>query len=334
MPSSKLAFFRYLLIDRMLRNKQKPYPTIQEMLVACEERFGVRSISTLEKDLAAMRLDFGAPIKYNKRHKGYHYTEGDFQLFSVNLSDEQLLALEFVEGFLEEFKYMPIFSEFSGAVDKVIDGLEITRSFNREPRSMNQFIQIDKSPYYKGKDTLSSLIKVISSQETVHLTYRKFGATLSKDYVVHPYFLKEFKNLWYLIGYTVPQQEIRTFAIDRIEDFFRTTDKFIPQEEVGFYADVFFQNCYGITAMDGASEEIILTFSSYQGNYIKAQPIHHSMKIIQDDDKLFKISLQLVNNYELRSWILGFGASVKVESPELLREQIQTEWKKAMGQYE
>ena len=41
---------------------------------------------------------------------------------------KQLMALEFVEGFLEEFKYMPIFSEFSGAVDKVIDGLEITRS--------------------------------------------------------------------------------------------------------------------------------------------------------------------------------------------------------------
>jgi predicted DNA-binding transcriptional regulator YafY len=333
MPSSKLAFFRYLLIDRMLRSKQKPYPTMQELLEACEERFGVKSVSTLEKDFAAMRLDFGAPIKYNKRHRGYYYEEPDFQLFSVNLSDEQLMALEFVEGFLEEFKYIPIFSDFSGAVDKVIDGLELTRSFNKEHRSMNRFMQIDKSPYAKGKEALSDLVKAVTAQEAIFLTYRKFGAAEAKEYEVHPYFLKEFKSLWYLIGYTMPQQEIRTFAIDRIEGFFRDTKPFIPAESVGFDADAFFLNCYGVTVMGQPAEDIVLSFSPFQGNYLKAQPLHPSMKVLQDDDDAFRISLHLVNNYELRSWILSFGASVRVEAPDALREQLQAELDAAAQRY-
>lgn len=334
MPSNKLAFFRYLLIDRMLRNKQKPYPTMQELLKACSDKFGVRSTSTLEKDLATMRLDFDAPIKYNKKQGGYHYTDQTFKLFSVNLSSEQLLALEFVEGFLEEFKYMPIFSEFSGAVDKVIDGLEITRSFNKESRSLNRFMQIDKAPYYKGKEALSRLIEVIANKQAAHLVYRKFGAEQAKEYTVHPYFLKEFRSLWYLIGYTMPQKQIRTFAIDRIEDFFVSKEAFIPQEDVHFNADEFFQNCYGITAMDGKAEKIVLAFSPYQGNYLKTQPIHPSQEVLEDTEEVFKIELNLVNNYELRNWILGFGASVRVESPEKLQMQIKEELAKASDLYE
>ncbi|MGB0523293.1 MAG: helix-turn-helix transcriptional regulator [Flammeovirgaceae bacterium] len=335
MPSSKLAFFRYMLIDKMLRSKQKPYPTIQEILDECQDQFGVRSISTIEKDLASMRLEFDAPIKYHKRMRGYYYEDPNFKLMSVNLNEEHLVALGFVETFLEEFKFMPIFNEFSDAVDKVLDGLEITKRFNSDYRSVNKFIQIDKSPYYKGKDTLSDLIKIISDQDICSIEYQKFGAETSKSYTIHPYLLKEFKNLWYLIGYVEDYQQVRTFAIDRITNYAAIKERydFIPPEDVNFDADDFFKHCYGITTLDGQSEKIVLAFSPIQGNYIKAQPIHTSMQVIQDNEEAFVVELQLVNNFELRNWILGFGASVKVLEPQSLKEQIREELQKAVSGY-
>ncbi|MFT5618172.1 MAG: putative DNA-binding transcriptional regulator YafY [Arenicella sp.] len=334
MPSSKLAFFRYMLIDKMIRNKQKPYPSIQEILDSCEDQFGVRSISTIEKDLAALRLEFDAPIKYSKREKGYFYTDPNFKLMSVNLNEEHLVALGFVETFLEEFKFMPIFNEFSDAVDKVLDGLELTKRFNKNYRAVNKFIQIDKSPYYKGKDTLSDLIKVISDQSIVQIEYKKFGSETSQTYTMHPYLLKEFKNLWYLTGYAEERKQVRTFGIDRIEGF--TVQKrydFVTAEDVKFNAENFFESCYGITALNEEPEEIILRFSPQQGNYIKAQPIHHSLSILEDNDYEFKVSLKLVNNYELRSWILGFGSSVRVLQPETLRVGILKQLKEAVESY-
>lgn len=335
MPSSKLAFFRYMLIDKMLRSKQKPYPTIQEILEECQDQFGVRSISTIEKDLASMRLEFDAPIKYHKRMRGYYYEDTNFKLMSVNLNEEHLVALGFVETFLEEFKFMPIFNEFSDAVDKVLDGLEITKRFNSDYRSVNKFIQIDKSPYYKGKDTLSDLIKLISDQEIMQFEYQKFGADASKAYTIHPYLLKEFKNLWYLIGYVEEYEQVRTFAIDRITNYATIKERydFIPPEEVKFNGDNFFKYCYGITALSQIPERIVLSFSPIQGNYIKAQPIHPSMQVLQDDQERFIIELQLVNNFELRNWILGFGAAVKVVEPQALKDTIQEELRKAVDQY-
>ena len=335
MPSSKLAFFRYMLIDKMLRDEQKPYPSIQEILEACHEQYGVRSLSTIEKDLATMRLDFDAPIKYSKREKGYHYTDTNFKLMSVNLNEEHLVALGFVEGFLEEFKFMPIFSEFSDAVDKVLDGLELTKRFNQDYRQVNKFIQIDKSPYYQGKETLSELIKIISEKRIISIDYQKFGATQGKEYIIHPYLLKEYKNLWYLTGYVESYKSVRTFGIDRIKEFSVQEKRydFIEAEEIGFNADNFFKHCMGITALNQQPEKISLKFSPQQGNYIKTQPVHPSMHVVQDDEECFQIELELVNNYELRNWILGFGDTVEVLAPQSLRDEIALKVRTAAERY-
>ena len=336
MPVSKLAFLRYLLIDRMLKDKMKTHPSKEELLVACRDEYGVRSVSTIEKDLKAMRLEFDAPILYSKKFNGYFYEDESFQLISASsrLTDENLLALGFVEELLEEFRDMPIFGEFSDAVDKVLDGLEITRKFNDDKKSVGKFIKFDKSPYNKGSDILSRLIESITEQKVISFDYKKFNSETPKNYILHPYLLKEFNNLWYLIGYIEDYKEVRTFGIDRIEDFWRLSQSIIAPQKVGFNSESFFSNCYGITALDGKSEEIILSFSPLQGNYIKTQPIHSSQKIITDNQNEFRISLDLVNNYELREKILSFGKNVEIISPNKLKQQLITEYKEVLQKYE
>ncbi|MEN7547335.1 WYL domain-containing protein [Rapidithrix thailandica] len=334
MPSSKLAFFRYLLIDRMLRNKMKKYPTKEEILEACHDKFGVRSISTIEKDLSAMRLEFDAPIEYSKRYKGYYYTDLSFKLLSVNLSDENLVALKFVETFLEEFRAMPIFSEFSDAVDKVLDGLEITRTFNNQVTPIGEFVQIDKSAYVKGSDILSKLIKIVSDQHVVKIQYQKFGSSKTKAYTVHPYLLKEYSDLWYLIGYVEEYQQVRTFGIDRISEFEDLERAIISKEEVNFDAESFFMYCLGITALDESPNDVVLSFAPRQGYYLKTQPIHSSQEIMVDSEEEFRIRLKLVNNFELKKWILSFGSDVEVVSPEELRKDIREEITKSIDLYQ
>lgn len=335
MPSTKLAFIRYMLIDRMLRNRQKKYPTKEEIFEACKEQFGIVSASTVEKDLLAMRVEFDAPIKYDKKQNGYYYEDPSFKLFSVNLTNEQLVALQFVESFLEGFKALPIFNEFSDAVDKVLDGLQITRKFNQSTVDLSNFIRIDKSAYFKGSEVLSSLITAIAEQKVIYLQYRKFGSDITKSYTVHPYLLKEFRHLWYLTGY-VPESEeekIRIFAVDRIVEFSVSAAPLIPAEQTGFNAEVFFKHCYGITALRQQPERIVLAFSADQGNYLKINPIHPSLEFLEDNDQVCKVQLFLVNNFEIRNWIMGFGRKVEVLEPASLREQIAEEMRAAASHY-
>lgn len=333
MPNSKLAFFRYLLIDQMLRNKQKKYPSKQELLEACEEKFGVRSASTIEKDLNAMRLEFDAPIAYNKKWKGYYYTEPSFKLLSVNLSDENLVALGFVESFLEDFKSMPIFSEFSDAVDKVLDGLEITRNFGKNLKPVSSFIYLDKSPYFKGSDTLSSLIQAIADQKVVLIHYKKFNSNTDKGYTLHPYIIKEFQHFWYLTGFVEEYGEVRTFGIDRITAMTALEKEYKPAEEVNFNAADHFDHCLGVTTLDGQPEDIVLSFSPHRGNYLKSKPLHNSQEILEDSETEFKINLRLIVNHELQNIILSYGSDVKVIEPKSLRDKVVDAMKKAISNY-
>ena len=63
MPHIKNALIRYRIIDRMLRNKYKSYPSKEELRTACEEAlFGSEDgahicASTIEKDLFNMKME-------------------------------------------------------------------------------------------------------------------------------------------------------------------------------------------------------------------------------------------------------------------------------------
>ena len=81
MPHIKNALIRFRIIDKMLRNKYKPFPSKKDLREACEESLygsvGGEHIcdSTIEKDLFTMKMEHDAPIKYSKMERGYYYLD-------------------------------------------------------------------------------------------------------------------------------------------------------------------------------------------------------------------------------------------------------------------
>jgi predicted DNA-binding transcriptional regulator YafY len=333
MPSTKLPFFRYMLIDQMLRNKHKPYPTKDELLDACREKFGVNSASTIEKDICAMRIEFNAPILYNKRFNGYEYEDKTYKFLSVNLSERNLLALGFVETILGEFKEMPIFDEFSDAVDKVLDGLEITRQLGANARDFPRFIQIDKSLYSKGSELLSELITLITGERVAEMEYKKFGADKAKKYTIHPYLLKEYLNLWYLVGYIEEYKEVRVFGIDRIVQITPTGKNYTKASKIGFDPDTFYKYCIGVSALSEQPQKVVLHLTPSQTNYVKVRALHKTQRIVSEDETGCILEMDLIVNYELKMLLLEMGANVRVLAPEILVKTMREEAQKMLQNY-
>ncbi|KXX72456.1 YafY family protein [Flammeovirga sp. SJP92] len=335
MKSSKLSFLRYLLIDKLIRSKQYPFPSKQRLLDKCSEEFGVNSPSTIEKDIQALRYEFDAPLAYNKKEGGYYYTDSSYKLLGVSLTGEHLEALNFVETFLEEFKDLPVLGSFSTAVDKVLDGLEITKKFKNEKKEQfENYIQIEKSLYTKGTSIFSELISATKDHKVINVAYKKFGALYEDNYTFHPYLLKEFKGLWYITGYAENRQGIRTLAIDRVQGIeLQSQLIFFEPHQVDFNRDVYFENCLGVT-LKGNPQEIRLLFNGeFAANFIKNTPIHETQEIIAENHNGLEIKLRLVDNMELRSMILSWGNQVEVLSPFALRKGIANEIKKLAQRY-
>ena len=125
MPKTKYVLIRLRVIDGCIRNHYRPYPTLEQLRNACEEKlFGTENgediaIRTIERDLTTLKNEYDAPIKYNRERKGYYYEDNDFSLENFPLTQEEIDAIKFAANTLYQFRNTDIFSAYSAAIEKI-----------------------------------------------------------------------------------------------------------------------------------------------------------------------------------------------------------------------
>ncbi len=93
MPLTRSAFQRYRLIDEAI--SRYPYQYSKKRLFElCREKCGIRSLSSLEKDIQTLREDHQAPIAYCKKRNGYYYQDPSFRLLKLMLTPDDMEAFE------------------------------------------------------------------------------------------------------------------------------------------------------------------------------------------------------------------------------------------------
>lgn len=316
MPTNKYALLRYRIIDDCITNKYRPYPTIEDMMDACEQAlYGSSgehiSKSTIEKDIRAMKnegdLGFYAPIVYSKLEKGYYYSEPDYTIKEISLNHEEKEAIRFAATTLFQFKDLSIFDQFGSAIQKIFDRLNISPEMQDE--AIERYVQFESTPVAKGSDLLPLILSSIKDTRSIHFTYKSFQDDSTSHRHLQPYLLKEYRNRWYVIGKDVDQDKIRTFGLDRISDL-NTAGKLFDVDPK-FDPDLLFKHSFGITA-GGKPEKFVLRFAQLEGRYVRSQPLHPSQRIISDDNSGLTLSIKVIPSYELRSTILSFGDKVEV----------------------
>jgi len=143
--------------------------------------------------------------------------------------------------------------------------------------------------------------------------------------------LKEYHNRWYLIALEVGNNKIRTFGLERIESIETGEKKFTIDKS--FDADTFFKHSIGITERAEKPQEVVLSFDTVSGQFLKTQPVHSSQAIIKEGKNEIQIGLKVLITQELITFILGYGAQVKVMKPSLLAKEVAKQLKDASDLY-
>ena len=323
----------------MLRNKYKPYPTIEDIRSKCEDSlFGSDwgdhiSISTIEKDFKAMRSDeelgFFAPIKFSRIYGGYYYTEEDFTIHNIPLKNEDIDAIKFASNTLMNFRESPMFAQFRFAIEKIFDRLNISSDVQDE--RLDKLVQFDSYPNYPGKEFLQPLYKAIKDYHQVKLTYKRFNSSEESRRVIHPYLLKEYKHRWYLVGHVEEKGSLSTYALDRMVEVDLLEKDFIMQPS--FDPESFFKYSFGITQSEEEPYEVHLKFPAHQKGYLTTQPLHDSQEVIKASENHFIVKLEVFITYELIERILGYADHVEVLSPTVLKDRVKERLSKALSTY-
>lgn len=325
MPQIKNAIIRFRIIDRCLRNKYKPFPTKSDLRTACEEAlFGSEDganicDSTIEKDMFAMKMEHDAPIKYSKREGGYYYTDEDFSINDIPLSEDDIDAIKFATNTLIHFRDSAMFKQFGFAIDKIFDRVNISPDPNAA--DIGSFVQFEVGVSVRGNDFLAPILNAIRGKNIIHFDYESFVNGKKKSRRVVPLLLKEYRNRWYLISHDIDKESIITYALERMEDVI--TSKKVYTDSIAFNAEKFFKNAVGITASDSASpEKVFIKADNVAAKYIESQPFHHSQKVEKKGKNKTLFSMEVLISEELIRSLLSYAGEVEVLEPLSLREMM------------
>jgi predicted DNA-binding transcriptional regulator YafY len=323
MPSNKGFAQRIEIIDECLRNKYRKW-TLQDLIDAVNERLIERygksaGKRTIQDDIKYLKEEKDAPIE--KKREGsttyFRYSDSNYSIKNLAIKDEEVNFLNDAIGILRQVNDFKILQD----VDEIVNKLQNTVNTNIEGGPA--IIQFEKHTTVKGTEYIDDVFSAIKGKAVLRIDYQPFSATEPKQYVFHPYLLKEYRNRWFLIGRKGDSNNVTIFALDRIKAIRNSNVQYIPNNL--FDPETYFNNLIGVTVPEGETiQPIDIKVAAKQAPYVLTKPIHHTQKVIKDyvnGDVL--IRLWVINNYELRSVLLGFGCDVEVIKPEALRETMK-----------
>ena len=321
MPTNKEALIRYRVINRCLKNFK--YVTQDKLIQACEDVLSISPISsrTIYQDIRDMkqddRLGYFAPIKLDREKMAYYYEDPDYSIDNIPLNEEEVKALSFAATMLDQFSNVGIFSTFTGAVQKVVETINIKRMSSQE--DLLPFIEFEQSPASLGQQFLEPIILAIKDKKVIKFKYQRFDTEKILTHTVHPYLLKQYHNRWYLIGLHDYRKIILTFCLDRFAGDPEIVD--VPYEDIDFNTREHYKSVIGIISPHGKPVKVVLKFTKFQAWYVITQPIHSSQKVTMKKDYAL-VELKVIPTYELTTMIMGWGPEVEVIQPVSLKKEI------------
>lgn len=297
---------RYLLILKKL--KVKPYSTFEELQIYIENQFDYLQMQddnlqigfskrTLQRDIKEIRNVFGIDIEYSKSQKGYFISQNE----NENMNFQRMM-----EAF-------DMFNSLNLAQD------------------LTPFIHLEKRRP-QGTENLYGLLHAIKNRLLIKFIYQKFWEEEFSQRLVEPYALKEFKNRWYIIARDRKDNNIKSFALDRLTQLEITTQTY--QYPDNYSIEESYRYCFGIISPNGEiPQDIILSFDPFQGKYIKTLPLHDSQLILIDNAEEIRIKLRLCLTHDFLMELLSFGEYLKVIEPKTLVDQVKKSLENAFKQY-
>ena len=185
-----------------------------------------------------------------------------------------------------------------------------------------KIVSFDHNMHVENVQWVPTIFDAIEKHKVLSFRYRPRYEEPGKDIQLHPYFLKEYNNSWFIFGRSIDKDgntNDSNIAIDRIEgEIFvdESIEYIFPRNTT--YATDFFKDIVGVTRYEKKIETIkIETHDSYTHCRIKNRPLHDSQEesrpYTNEQPGLF--SIKVIPNNELDTLLLSYGSHIRIIEP-------------------
>ena len=338
--SRNAEVIRQWTILREIERARAAGVTIDELATLCDV-----TTRTIRRDLQALE-EAGFPIFDDKtRDDGRTRWSINGQVFkglAAGLTLSELSALYFSRTLLESLAGTPFREEVESAFEKLSSALtphmrqfldELPRAIATKPDPMRR-LPATGGPGNAGdnlrrqQQILARALEGTLHQRQATFVYHSKSSERTKSYHVHPYRLAYAQGGLYLQAYVPEYGEVRTFALERIEEMSLLEEHFTPIEEL---PDEAFPNSLGVHS--GPAARVEIEFQPAVADYVRSRVWHASQAIHEEESGALRVTLDVCLDRALHSWILSFGPFARVLAPASLAHDIAEQFEEARARY-
>ncbi|TYO97627.1 putative DNA-binding transcriptional regulator YafY [Geothermobacter ehrlichii] len=316
-----LKFIRYYWFDRQVRAGRYPNAT------TLAEHFEI-STKTAQRNIDYMRDQLAMPLEYDSRRKGYYYTDVDFSLPALQVSQNELLAILLAQNLLADSAGGLISREIErfgrrlfAATDHI--GLGAERIATAFSAVWNAYTPADPRAFRLVADSLL---------QSRRLQFHYFSPASGErsERLVEPYHLQHYLGSWVLLARCCEKQDWRKFNLGRMSDVQLTSDSFTPLPPASWKREL--EGAFGL--FQGLKhQQVVLHFNAYRARWIRHEIWHPEQEVEECPDGSLILRFKVADLREIKLRVLQFGADVEVLAPEALRREIVEEAQRISGLY-
>lgn len=295
----------------MSRNLLNKYIWLLETI----ERHGRLSRAELNDLWLASDISGGEPLA---RRTFYNYRNGIEEIFGISIAYNSATYEYFIEN-------ADATGELSGWL---INSMSINGMLS-DAGDIADRVMLEDVP--SARRYLATVIDAIKKFRKVKFSYTPFYRNkASEGIIIEPYFLRIFKQRWYVIGYNSKDRMVKTYSLDRVNTLTLTEEHF---DDPGISVKEFFKNFFGIMTTKSEAKHVVLRADSEQAKYLRALPLHPSQRETMGDG-YSDFDYHLCITYDFIQELLSKGSRIMVVAPAELKAAVVEELRKSLSNYE
>jgi predicted DNA-binding transcriptional regulator YafY len=292
------------------------------------------STRTIRRDLQALQeAGFAVYDEGGENEtKRWRLDGAPFRAVQEGLTVADVAALYLSRSVVEGLSGWPLADELASAFAK------IERALNPRMReflsTLPEVISTKAGPRARTEsvrqvDITRRLFEAARDRRVVSMRYFSARARSLKSYTVHPYRLALAQGGLYLVAWVPAYDEFRTFATERIERLSVDAETFKPTRALPARL---FASSMGV--FSGEPELVELEFAPNAALYVRGRVWHESQELSDLPSGGVRLTLHVSNDWALKSWVLGFGADVRVVAPKALADAVVDECARIAARYD
>jgi len=281
------------------------------------------SVRTIQRDLDALRDDYGAPIVFDASLRSLRLTECRWRLSEVELTEAELFHLAVAAGMAGQFGGTPIAEDLQRLFRKLQDVLQ--PPLDLDPQAAVSWVRFSEGPARPIQMKVwTTLVRGAQECRQVRLNYRSGKAKQGKGFCVEPVYLACRRGDWYLVARHSGFDDSRVFAISRILKASLTSKRFSPRAH-DFREDNSAVFSRFVAKGTLAPIQVRMRFGSSAAEWVRERMWHPEQVLTEHRDGGLTLGLPIDGDREALTWALKWGASGRVLSPAWLKREVLEE---------